>query len=147
MSQRDTDRNPPPRNTPRSEDPARLNDLNAERTPDDIAQETGDAATQETQEGNPESTERPGAGSDRGTRQAARRALGDRPTNPPHPQNDGQLWAQDTDRGGDPSFVASGVSDGGKEGKYGEDSYKDRRNEKPASAPEGEAKETRRKEG
>jgi hypothetical protein len=43
--------------------------------------------------------------------------------------------------------VASGVSDGGKEGKYGEDSYKDRRNEKPASAPEGEAKETRRKEG
>lgn len=35
----------------------------------------------------------------------------------------------DTSRVGDPSFVTSGVSDGGRGGRYGTDEYEDRRNE------------------
>lgn len=47
----------------------------------------------------------------------------------PQARRDGELNPEDTARDGDPSFVNSGVSDGGQEGKYGEDEYKDRRNE------------------
>lgn len=47
----------------------------------------------------------------------------------PQARRDGELNPEDTTREGDPSFVTSGVGDGGQEGKYGEDEYKDRRNE------------------
>lgn len=47
----------------------------------------------------------------------------------PQEKRDGQVQPQDQSRDSDPSFVKSGVSDGGQEGKFGQDEYKDRRNE------------------
>jgi hypothetical protein len=92
----------PREQTPRGEDPARLNDLNADKSTD-------------TARGLEDENSKQGTPSQRPTLAQAER--------------DGEIQRPEAN----PSFVESGVSDGGQEGEYGKDSYKGRRNEKPKS--------------
>ncbi len=115
----------PREETPRGEDPARLNDLN----PDESTSESVRDPLQEWDQSNPQnSTRDPNKQRDRGTQEPIRNT-NQRPTLP-QSERDGETQPQDQRRDGTPSFVESGVSDGGQEGAYGQDSYKERRNEK-----------------
>lgn len=80
----------PKRNTPRSEDPARLNDLNSDKKPAPPQPKVGD--TPEAQTDKPEGAR---AAVEKGQRPQPTIEQ-DKPTNPPHPEKDGTLWAQAT---------------------------------------------------
>lgn len=76
------------RNTPRGEDPARLNDLNSDNKPAPPQPKVGDtpAQTQPTDKADdaPAPTEKG---------QHPNQTIADKPTNPPHIATDGTLWA------------------------------------------------------
>lgn len=76
------------RNTPRGEDPARLNDLNSDKKP----APPQPAGTEQAQQQPTEKTDATHGSVEMGQR-PKQMVNNDKPTNPPHTENDGTLWA------------------------------------------------------
>jgi hypothetical protein len=116
-------------NTPRGEDAARLNDLNPDLNDDPNNLGHAESPVDDSQQtATDSSSKKPGAGRDPKNQAPQGNPPKTRPSEPQE-RRDGEMQPDDTSRDGDPSFVSSGVSNGGREGKYGEDEYKGRRNE------------------
>lgn len=81
--------------TPKGEDPARLNNLNPDKTSEEIARDTDPKQTPEKKKQEQGKVRSPRAGQDPGIQKKNRNPQKDLPTNPPHTENDGELWATD----------------------------------------------------
>jgi hypothetical protein len=79
--------------TPRSEDPARLNDLNPDNDTKEIARETEPKVTPEQKRQTQGQVRSPRSGREPDGKKKQRNPRNEQPTNPPHNENDGQLWA------------------------------------------------------
>lgn len=79
--------------TPKGEDPARLNDLNPDQDTKEIAQETAPKQTPEKMRQEQGQVRAPRTEIDPGRREKKRNRKDEQPTNPPHKENDGTLWA------------------------------------------------------
>jgi hypothetical protein len=81
--------------TPRSEDPARLNDLNPDTETSEIAKDTNPKQTPEPSKQDEGKVRSPRAGRDPGIDQKKRNVQDEQPTNPPHNEDDDEVWATD----------------------------------------------------